>query len=103
MQIRPGGLAAFPVDVTVAAGGMAVEEEGLTVIAEVARDAKPSAQEVDELASFIRATVSAALCPSSNSGSIAFDQVNGYLNCIDCVPPWVSLLICNVLASSGSD
>lgn len=74
MQIRPGGLAAFPVDVTVAAGGMAVEEEGLTVIAEVARGAKPSAQEVDELALFIRATVSAA--SKLDSGSSAFDQVN---------------------------
>lgn len=56
-QIRPGGLAAFPVDVTVTSEGMAVEEEGLTIMAEVTRGAKPSQQDIDELISFIRTTV----------------------------------------------
>lgn len=37
--------------------GMAVEEEGLTIIAEVTRGAKPSQQDIDELISFIRTTV----------------------------------------------
>ncbi len=44
-------------DVTVTSGGMAVEEEALTIIAEIARGAKPTAQQVDELAAFVRATV----------------------------------------------
>ncbi|CAL8464403.1 g3938 [Coccomyxa elongata] len=57
--IRPGGLAAFPVDVTVTSEGMAVEEEGLTIMAEVTRGAKPNQQDIDELISFIRTTVMA--------------------------------------------
>lgn len=61
VQVRPGGLAAFPVDVTVATGGMAVEEEGLILLVEVVRGAKPSPAEIEGLISFIRATVCSSL------------------------------------------
>lgn len=58
LQIRPGGLAAFPVDVTVVQEGMAVEEEGLTVMVEVNRGLKPTHDQIEELCAFIRSTVS---------------------------------------------
>ena len=57
LQIRPGGLAAFPVDVTALADGMAIEEEGLAIVVEVARGARPSAAQAEELAAFVRSTV----------------------------------------------
>ena len=48
-------------DVTTTADGMAVEEEGLTIVVEVARGARPSAAQAEELAAFVRATVRASL------------------------------------------
>ncbi len=57
-QIRPGGLAAFPVDV-VGTGG-AADEEGLAIIVEVPRGARPTEADVQALASHVRATVRVA-------------------------------------------
>ena len=54
-QIRPGGLAAFSVEVPQAGGDG--EEEALAVTVEIARGSNPSAAEVEELAAFVRSTV----------------------------------------------
>jgi hypothetical protein len=59
VQIRPGGLAAFPVDVV--QGG--IEEEALTVMVEVNRGLKPTQQKVEELFSFVRAAVRNSTMP----------------------------------------
>jgi hypothetical protein len=54
-QIRPGGLAAFAVDVVGAPG--APDEEGLVIIVEVPKGARPGKADVAELAAAVRGTV----------------------------------------------
>ena len=53
-QIRPGGLAAFPVEVPGAGGAV---EEALAIIVEVPRGARPANEDTQALASHVRATV----------------------------------------------
>ena len=54
-QVRPGGLAAFAVDVL--ASKDQAEEEGLVVVVELQRGRKPAPEEVDELIALVRRTV----------------------------------------------
>ncbi len=58
IQVRPGGLAAFPVEVAAPEDGEDADEEGLVVMVEVPKDTKPKAEDVKELVGFIRAQVS---------------------------------------------
>ncbi len=53
--MRPGGLAAFAVDVL--ASKDQAEEEGLVVMVELQRGRKPAPEEVDELIALVRRTV----------------------------------------------
>ena len=54
VQIRPGGLAAFPVEVPGVGGAV---EEALAIIVEVPRGARPVHEDMQALASHVRATV----------------------------------------------
>ena len=54
-QVRPGGLAAFAVDVPASKGQ--AEEEVLVVMVELQRGRKPAPEEVDELIALVRRTV----------------------------------------------
>ena len=55
LQVRPGGLAAFAVDIP--ASRTQAEEEGLVVVVELQRGLKPAPEEVDELIALVRRTV----------------------------------------------
>ncbi len=57
MQVRPGGLAAFPVEVAAPEDSEDADEEGLVVMVEVPKDTKPKPDDVKELVGFIRAQV----------------------------------------------
>lgn len=54
-QVRPGGLAAFAVDVL--ASKDQAEEEGLVVMVELQRGRKPAPEDVDALIALVRRTV----------------------------------------------
>ena len=56
-QVRPGGLAAFPVEVVAPEDNDEGDEEGLVVMVEVPKDKQPKPDNVKELVGFIRAQV----------------------------------------------
>ena len=68
--MRPGGLAAFPVEVAAPEDSEEGDEEGLVVMVEVPKDTKPKPDHVKELVGFIRAqvhTLTSALSMPDNS------------------------------------
>ena len=59
--MRPGGLAAFPVEAAAPEDCEDADEEGLVVMVEVPKDTKPQPDDVKELVGFIRAQVCTVL------------------------------------------
>lgn len=65
VQIRPGGLAAFPVEVTAASRSMHTGEEGLVVIVELENfTGKPRQEHINQLIAFVRRIVRSRPLPN---------------------------------------